>query len=1735
MADFLSDDEFFATPDQEPAPQQAPAQLPDQDFFGREPQKQPELMSDEDFMGPQRNYTGAEAVGAGLAKGAIPGGAGAVAGVYGAGYGAGAGGLVAGPPGALVGGIIGGLGGAFGTSLALNAIQDKVLAAMGWDAPLKEIEAQHPTKFMLAEMAPGLAVARPNLKSLDAANRVIGGAIGGGIEGAQQLYQGEFDATRLGANIAAGAIFSQNNRFGERIQRRGTDAAAEHVRPRVDAEQPGRMDAWDLYQSARKADMPSWKPNNNQPGPDDPAPPHSEMILSEDVVTTSPGIAAENAPAPALPGIGNQIGSPGPYEARGGDLSYVKQPQRASDFEQMGMGDTSDAFVPTGLPRMQEGPAPDTLLAIRGEGSPGVIPDEPFVETGLAGIKPPATDMPVIPGNRNPMHLAEDALLDASRVSRAAPVRSLERAQAQQGAEFGADVPPSPHTDRVPERPAGARPEPARAMSDEEFFAPQENMQPRGGALTQEELYGKPLSAEQQKDYDSFVKYLDERGLGDARARLDQIDDPQERHKAAMKMAPEIERIMKEEAAALEKANKPDNMAQVAETAKGKHWAEREHGKGKGPKSDKFYMSNGAEARSEADYKRKQGDLDKFLDYFEKNGPDSDRGKDLDINDRAAVRDFAKNLHADLVHHFGGVDPLTRGQAYISDKKGHIDTHVIEYLRAAKRLAGKNEKAYLERFLGLHHKGLTAEEGVMTADLRNQDIEQHKRGTLNEVAQEQRLAQVAEPPVERHKFEPFKDPEQMESRVYGEEQNELRSYLNGLTDHEYAILAENAGGSDKLKAVVDGTQDPGRLQVALERELKQTEVRGTRQKVDLPDAITAAVKPKPQEAAPVRGVSDDVRKMYEQQAAAESLTPEQLQAVKDRKAKAAAKPEPEQPKAPADPEDELAALIKSQQADDKAGRSIIDTMLDFGKDESGALRMPKAVTNYLQRKQAARALAALRNNDPYADSINADVGKANRQTQQRLVEVDAYMRATAAAAKDAKLTSYSQRRIYEAIETNDFSKLTPEQKKYYDDWVEPAVHEMDKVYRDIYALNKQYGFFPESRLPDPDIKTISKYIARFGIGEDPSSIHKVFDPYTGRGLSGYSENLMNRDYFALQNSAGDRMVVKMDPNNKSTFEIIRPGQPPQKVKFTQGFTGELGQVIALTQKGKKDVWELDHGRTGEIEKATKRGVRYHQNAPWSIAEALNNNYAALEQMKLMKKLMDDGVIDSVIVHSKKEAEARGYDLVETHLPKNSPLFNKYGNKSIYLPRSIRQELDDYHRYGAFSNSEAMEAFRRVNQEFAKIFNLNAPFVHVLNEANRYLVGRGGKWLNPVGTARHLADMPKAIKDVLDPNGGPWQARMRAAGVEPMWASTFLQHNMEHFKKEFGMELAQNGSKWDPIFRIWGTTAKQFYDQWYRGTSHATWMPVDVLTTMRFMEEVRNGWSDKEAAKRVNQWGADYSIKRTLMGSRVLQQGATDPAFTLFGRWKRSLFESLASSTRNLLKGDPMLRDRAKRENFGEAMQEVKARKEALGQLMTIAVMAYGLGEIGRWGYNSLVGDDDKAKKPWTINRALEAATGRPGIEMRPRGINAPVEKSAGVVTGSKGIGDVLTHVWSPAPHWQVMIDMLRQKDWRGEPLTIKADYTKNPGALRKNVGNLAEYGAQTAFPIYGTLSRGYKKEGKPLQGLEDLAYEQLGINAPSMGAYRYQQKQEAYNNRDMRKWEKKPRGMIPDLLEFPFK
>lgn len=329
----------------------------------------------------------------GVMRGAIPATAGSTTGVMAAGAIGAMRGAPAGVPG-LIGGAVAGLGAGWLASKG----QDWVAEQLGLDgdtgpfSPTQAAsdEAAHPYIKAGAEMLPA---ASPFSAAGGPAARVIGGAMGAGIDvGAQLLQDGKVDWGKALMGGALGAATPGLNRMGAKLDAAGA-AVGRKLRPATSAApgQPGRPDL--KAQPVEEAT------------PDD-------ITVANDITTTAQGVAADNPPAPAVEGAGNIVGAP----MQGREAARPSDPARDYRKDKPSPADSVETQPST---QMSTAPMHEDIAA-------ALAPEPLPIKTGIeeAGMSP-----------RRPVAPMEDAALEGARTQREALEATQRRMAAQQHGE----------------------------------------------------------------------------------------------------------------------------------------------------------------------------------------------------------------------------------------------------------------------------------------------------------------------------------------------------------------------------------------------------------------------------------------------------------------------------------------------------------------------------------------------------------------------------------------------------------------------------------------------------------------------------------------------------------------------------------------------------------------------------------------------------------------------------------------------------------------------------------------------------------------------------------------------------------------------------------------------------------------------------------------------------------------------------------------------------------------------------------------------------------------------------------------------------------------------------------------------------------------------------------------------------------------------------------------------------
>lgn len=1669
----LSDNEVFGQDDEITTGSTPRQELSDEDVFGSagggaSPRQAGPAneMSDEDIFGDSATvslhpeddpYSQAGSAAMGAAHGVVP----ATAGI-------GAGAAITGATIGSVGGPVGiglGLLGGLGAGYIASKGQDWLLEKLGVMDKFHKAEQDNPLSYAGGEFGSAAATLRPGMSQLQAGARLFSGAVGGGAEaGMEALNGGDMDPARIAMAAGTGAALPNLNKLGNQFERIG-----ERIGNRLFRGGNGR------YRGGN--DNPDLKPAEAE-DPATAAPDEFEVTsLADDLPITAGGSSTVQPAAPEIPGAGNPTGAP--MAAREG--ARPSDPTRNYGKDSMAPRDEQAPGVPSEPVVQKNSPVTDDVaLALNGEQPRAQSPAGPDVRPvqEAAPTKPmfrelppdrPAqagqSDLSALGTNEGPIpqpRVQSDGL-EGARMQREA-LEGVQRKQAasQEGQDF----------QNLPEREAPAtQPDNVPARDQETSNAVPRDQSVPAREQTQNAEGSKPLTPGEMKILAESRKMLVDAGWKRALAHLDAMA-PRKQFDLMQKIATE---------AGKEQAVTAGKTASEAVTAR--------PGRAKGLPSaeSRVKTETGTLASSKKEAARSSAAIKFATDQHAEFGPGSEG------HVPSPDKQWVKDTWAEIVKRNGGVDPTVRTSTqFVPVKQTEALADAYQWLKALKAAAtGQNQK----NFAQLHStKGMgtvARETGKIEGDIA-------RRPQLPEAAEQ---AETATGAMEhsRETFEHMQpDPRPGKDNSYVEDHNALADYINELSPTEYSKLSDKYD----LKVEMNEPADPKALHSEMLQAMADTgrrpkgeitsEVDLPAKKVDLPH-LPSVEEPKPT-ARKLDKNSDEFKRLalqYESDANMPSSKP------RDTNARL---------------ESELGANKSESRADDSSPAAVYDKMVglakDFASDEggAGAKNFVKEMVLRLQKRpsRGPRAPAAgpqaAANMRGYAESFAGSVKEDMRVAEANVIHVMDDIRKLYNNAKDEVLrmglTAKEMKAMDLAGQKDKLSTLPVEQQKFYTDMIQPLKDLHERNYKELRDLNMKYNLGLE--LPDPTKRGIDvQYAPRHKEGTLlwDRSADDMFDPFSNRSLAGYSRNLEARGLKALRDvgndptmssMTGDRLIINVDGNSRNGFEvsIIRNGQPPFKLKnLPPSFTGDIGDVLPLKVKGKQSRWQIDHAATDEIEKATGGKVKNLEDPMSNWALAAESTTKALEQIKLRTKIMDTPEFRNLTTKNKAEAEERGYD------PKFSRL-KEFGD--VYMPKQLKWVFDDYAKPG-FGGDNAIDKLRAFNQGVAKFINVNAPLVHVWNEGVQVAVSRGHRWIWPPSYLRIGRALPEAVRSV---NGqDAIQREMRMNGAHPQLAATLARGMHHDYAAMLGMDMTVNAKKWDPVAKMFNMTGPQMLDKIYKASSDVTWRLSDYMATAHYLELKAEGNTPKQATDKLNKYFSTYQVGSTILGSRGLQQFLTDPATTLFGRYKANIFQSFYHMGNGMING-------------------TKAEKaEAFGQMIT-------LGALGLFGFSA-------------VDKGLEKLTGIEGIELRPRGMAAFPAAIADVAKGKKSIAGAATQAWSPAPGLQSVFDLHGNKDYKGKDIFPQGNWAEDPMIPVEGVGKLAEYAARTYMSPYSAASQHYSRddgEGGLKGAAKGFGLEQFGISAPSERALNYNETYEKFNNRNTKARRKRPEGVIPDLI-----
>lgn len=652
-------------------------------------------------------------------------------------------------------------------------------------------------------------------------------------------------------------------------------------------------------------------------------------------------------------------------------------------------------------------------------------------------------------------------------------------------------------------------------------------------------------------------------------------------------------------------------------------------------------------------------------------------------------------------------------------------------------------------------------------------------------------------------------------------------------------------------------------------------------------------------------------------------------------------------------------------------------------------------------------------------------------------------------------TAEAQKKFYEYAE-DPTVKLTPEEKSVFDAYLEPVRKEIQSDY--AYLKNQKYP------VEDP------QWIHRVTIGKesDPGAFEALaggqsdIPQYGTRSLPRTTSALQPRAFFVLEEpKTGHRVVVS---GGKNDLTVWQQGKP-QTAPFNDVL--EPGQVVSAGGKQ----WTVKQATTKEIEAATP--YRYRKSAAVNLADtwvrvrAVRRNVEHLENLTKTPEWQ---------LFAAKQGEHTPRDWRASQIPQLH---------DWKIHPKLRAVFDDY--YG--NQSDLLEGLRKVNR-FAVGSLFWQPTPHVENVWGHWFVARGWEWLKPnKGYESLFKNGTRAIREVTT-QGKDYQDLLRN-GSGLIYGGVANRKFYEAMAKNFGMDIDKNPERWNPIIQKLGfSKPADFIAAFYNSMNKALWWANDVFMLQRVYELEERGLSRAAAIKEAEKHIPNYRIPPEVLGSRAFSLLMQEPAVTAFGRYHYGVWNSYGNVVADLARGS------------------AHERKEAVGNLMALGVLALGVYPLIDYGLYKLTGNEDIRK-----------------LRRGPAAIPDMFYKAA---TGERQWYDFIGNTITLAPVLKEGAQQMFNRDF----FTGRA--IEEPGEespLLRGIQRF-EHGAGTMVAPYNLMQRGQRDQdegGVPRVVLEQIA----GTEHKTDRTERGKRKAEKYLRRQAKRRRQHPQGPLESIYGGP--
>jgi len=992
------------------------------------------------------------------------------------------------------------------------------------------------------------------------------------------------------------------------------------------------------------------------------------------------------------------------------------------------------------------------------------------------------------------------------------------------------------------------------------------------------------------------------------------------------------------------------------------------------------------------------------------------------------------------------------------------------------------------------------------------DIEKNRR-SLPDAAAEVLLSKAREGESRgRPELRQIDNSDGGESQTYVLQHDTLVNWINGLPDDAHNLLFTL---HPDLETNVATTQDPDKLRRILFNQLEATfeavpaedapvvKTTSVKTAADIPKRERIVTAPATAEKLSTGTVLDRNSPEFKAIAAATLAALQAKPVVVGKEARAAA--------------DQKLAEAEQVRAEKGTFERVSDFFDEIVTDERGAVEIPEWMLNPVKTvKHTVKSFWWPGYNEPtrqYADQLGAKfVRLTNRKTEYRGKLRKNALKARDPKTKKSQLSPLEHTQLRQALELGQARALPAKLKDYYDTHIKWMEDDYAKFYDEYKAKAENYKVTGWEDLPErtsngngfyefvPRIQKGSQkwdHVDEYDPYADPTK-ERTLDPWGGEGeasLHQFAGTAQKRGYFTLVDTVSGHRVVYIPGADSITF--MRNGAP-SKLKLTRDMgnfnPNQVGSTVRLKKKGKETLFQVDHSGIDEIKHAMGKDpatgewrVEYHDNPLLTYSNALMGLQSALENLKLYDEIISSNDFQSHLKRGLSKKEVKELKYAQTNLPqfKNMWMPQRWAwVMNDFMNPSISQSWNEHDGKWAIKKLDAFSSF------FTKNIVVWAPLVQAFNEADKFFIGRGAKWLSPKDTKILVKTFARAVKSVREQDD--LQREIIEAGGNPMLMHTLTHGVMEQIAKASGTEVPKKLSKLDPIARVFGVSTAEAASRAYDAASAPMWWLSDILYTQRYLEEREAGLSPEKAAKSVHDFVDSYQVPPTVLGSRLAKKVLSTPFLSMFNPYHYGLLRGFATILRNLTRPDASYKERG----------VAAGQAAAMIALMTLVYPA--LSE----GYASL--------------------TGNPKSKFDERGMTRIAGLVRDVAKGEKDPQSLTQIVYTPSVPTNAAWELLGNKDWRGKPI-VETQNLLDPENAAKAVGQLTEYLVGQAVPPYKVASNVAMRPDADASLIAQKVIEQLiigGINTPSPGQVRREIMRVKLQMQSERARDKRPRGLI---------